>query len=396
VNFRNFAFNFFGRTDQQIVVGVSAESHEKLIFHLDDALEKLSLTEEQKTEALVELTKSKGDLESITRIVSGFLTAIYREEVPSGQFAATLFRLIEDWRTAGARIDALGASRNLTPRVTILREAALKAHAAGDSSEAGRLLDQIDQEEQLAEQRLLDHQREIAAEIHLRRQGRVATKDAQISLALAGLRHADAARLIAERIDLLEDDAEKRFERMRSQWDDFYVRGRDKGLNADLLVSIEIAHQTLDRATNSGERGNAQNDLGISLSTLGERESGTARLEEAVAAYRAAVEEWARERVPLDWATTQNNLGAALKTLGERESGTARLEEAVAAYRAALEERPRERVPLDWAMTQNNLGAALSTLGGRESGTARLRRRLRPTARRWRRGRANACLSNGR
>ena len=39
-----------------------------------------------------------------------------------------------------------------------------------------------------------------------------------------------------------------------------------------------------------------------------------------------------------------------------RESGTARLEEAVAAFRAALEERTRERVPLDWAMTQNNLG----------------------------------------
>ena len=45
-----------------------------------------------------------------------------------------------------------------------------------------------------------------------------------------------------------------------------------------------------------------------------------------------------RERVPLDWATTQNNLGTALQTLGERESGTARLEEAVAAYRAALKE----------------------------------------------------------
>jgi hypothetical protein len=35
-----------------------------------------------------------------------------------------------------------------------------------------------------------------------------------------------------------------------------------------------------------------------------------------------------------------------LLTLGERESGTARLEEAVAAYRAALEEGTRERVPL--------------------------------------------------
>ena len=120
------------------------------------------------------------------------------------------------------------------------------------------------------------------------------------------------------------------------------------------------------------ERGAAQNNLGNALWTLGERESGTARLEEAVAAYRAALKERTRERVPLDWATTQNNLGNALRTLGERESGTARLEEAVAAYRAALEERTRERVPLDWAMTQNNLGNALRTLGERESGTARL------------------------
>ena len=154
-----------------------------------------------------------------------------------------------------------------------------------------------------------------------------------------------------------------------------------------------------------------QNNLGNALRMLGERESGTARLEEAVAAYRAALEEWTRERVPLDWAMTQNNLGNALSSarasaragrrgwrrrsppiarrwrngpasacrstgprrrtisatrsaaLGERESGTARLEEAVAAYRAALEERTRERVPLDWAMTQNNLGNALASAG---------------------------------
>ena len=60
---------------------------------------------------------------------------------------------------------------------------------------------------------------------------------------------------------------------------------------------------------------------------------------------------------------TQNNLGNALQTLGERESGTGRLEESVAAYRAALEEQTRERVPLDWAMTQNNLGNALLEAG---------------------------------
>src|SRR5262249_40285728 len=56
------------------------------------------------------------------------------------------------------------------------------------------------------------------------------------------------------------------------------------------------------------------------------RESGTVRLEEAVDASRAALTEWTRERQPLEWATTQNNLGTALETLGERESGTARLD----------------------------------------------------------------------
>jgi hypothetical protein len=40
----------------------------------------------------------------------------------------------------------------------------------------------------------------------------------------------------------------------------------------------------------------------------------------------------------------------------------ARLEEAVVAYRDALLESTRERVPLNWAMTQNNLGLALRKL----------------------------------
>ena len=66
----------------------------------------------------------------------------------------------------------------------------------------------------------------------------------------------------------------------------------------------------------------------------------------------------ARERVPLDWAMTQNNLGNALSMLGERESGTARLEEAVTAYRAALEEWTRERVPLDCATDPIDLTAS--------------------------------------
>jgi exonuclease VII small subunit len=76
--------------------------------------------------------------------------------------------------------------------------------------------------------------------------------------------------------------------------------------------------------------------------TLGERESGTARLEQAVAAYREALKERATMEAQLgkalkENATTQYQLGEALFMLGKRESGTARLEQAVAAYRAALD-----------------------------------------------------------
>lgn len=68
----------------------------------------------------------------------------------------------------------------------------------------------------------------------------------------------------------------------------------------------------------------------------GETQGDNAALLVAIAAYRAALEEWTRERVPLDWAVTQNNLGSALAALGRRESGTARLEKAVEAFGACL------------------------------------------------------------
>ena len=58
------------------------------------------------------------------------------------------------------------------------------------------------------------------------------------------------------------------------------------------------------------------------------------------------------------------------KFLGERESGTAKLEEAVVAYREALKEWTRERVPLQWAMSLGNQGVALMLLAGRRRDAA--------------------------
>ena len=96
--------------------------------------------------------------------------------------------------------------------------------------------------------------------------------------------------------------------------------------------------------------------------------------------YELALRDAGRNRVPRHWATTQTNLGRALATLGERESGTARLEEAIVCHRPALEELTHDRVPRLWAMTQNHLGLALAMLGDGRAGRCIWRRRSPPSA----------------
>ena len=76
----------------------------------------------------------------------------------------------------------------------------------------------------------------------------------------------------------------------------------------------------------------------------------------------------------MGWAATQNNLGNALKTLGARDSGTDRLEQAVEAFQQALKERTRDRVPLDWAMTQYNLALTYLTMFEKTAQAAHLDR----------------------
>jgi tetratricopeptide (TPR) repeat protein len=75
-----------------------------------------------------------------------------------------------------------------------------------------------------------------------------------------------------------------------------------------------------------------------------------AALVSAIDRYKALLLSRLRARAPLQWATTKNSLGAALERLGERESETARLEEAASAYREALEEYTHARAPLQWAL----------------------------------------------
>jgi hypothetical protein len=69
---------------------------------------------------------------------------------------------------------------------------------------------------------------------------------------------------------------------------------------------------------------------------LGEPESGTARLEEAVAAYREALREATRERVPLYWATSTGGRGIALMLIAERHGDAKKAKLAVQQIEAAF------------------------------------------------------------
>ena len=213
----------------------------------------------------------------------------------------------------------------------------------------------------------------------LRGQDASAHKDAVEQLKTFALAGRGNAPLLLERIltpaqsdDWKAFDADVRLAAAGALYDYGERRGGTGAFYAAVAAYRRIVKDDYTREAMPTAWAATQNNLGTVLRSLGDRESGTVRLEEAATAYRAALEVYTREAMPTDWAATQNNLGNVLQSLGERESGTVRLEAAAAAYRAALEVYTREAMPTDWAATQNSLGTALRSLGDRESGTVRL------------------------
>ena len=79
-------------------------------------------------------------------------------------------------------------------------------------------------------------------------------------------------------------------------------------------------------------------------------------------AYQKALEVYTRERAPLDWAMTQNNLANDLKNLGEWETGTEYLEQAVEACRVVLNAFDREESPQYHSMAETRLKQVLEKL----------------------------------
>src|SRR5882757_7521987 len=298
-----------------------------------------------------------------------FLEILHEQPIDEAKLADRFARIAREHGRLVPEIRALPAA---DPEVQALRDAAAAAlqgapdhdRARAELEEARNLV-RAKRAARIAVSMPADQAREEAALV--RAQARVET--ARLRFAAAARLHEEAARLLPA------EDREGR----AADWESAGLRWTDQGRGfgddpalVNAIAAFQAALEEQTRAQAPLQWARTQLNLANAFYLLGERESGTGRLEAAVVAYRLALQETTRERMPHDWAATQTNLGVALAALGEREAGTGRLEESAVAYRLALRERTRERTPLDWASTQVNLANVLVMLGERESGTDRL------------------------
>src|SRR5215831_2340754 len=307
------------------------------------------------------IAKLEGELDLNQRQIRAALSILGENDIPPERLAAKLVEVAGRFK---ALQETAAAQPSDDPKIAALKADAQKAIDAGELAKADALLADVETEQRRALDRLAVNVAETSA-----RRGEIA---------LTRLRYAEAATHFANAAAVFPPNSaheDKRINYLEREASVLYQQGNELGDNGALLSAIERRKrlvELLPRGRVPLDWATTQNNLGLALVTLGERESGTVRLEEAVVAFHEALKEVIREGAPLQWAMIQNNLGLTLQRLGGRESGAAKLEEAVVAYREALKERTRERVPLDWAMTQHSLGVALSQLGEREDGTAKL------------------------
>jgi tetratricopeptide (TPR) repeat protein len=338
-----------------VVCGIPPEVLDGLVKSRTAMLEEL-VSAHRETISLL-----KGGLDLNERQIRAALNAIGENNVPPERLAPKLLEIAERFKELRATAPAQPGD---SPKLAALKDAAQKAIEGGELVKADALLADVETEQRGA----LDQLTVNAAETSARR----------AEIALTRLRYMEAANHFANAAAVFPPGSaheDMRVSYLYKEAAALYQQGDEFGDNGALFSAIERYKRLVDlraRERSLVDWCRLRNNLGQALFALGQRESGTARLEEAAATFRDVLKETAREHVPLEWATAQSGLGDVLQAIGARESGTAKLQQAITAYRDALEERTRQRAPLQWARTQNNLATVLTILGERESGTATL------------------------
>jgi tetratricopeptide (TPR) repeat protein len=262
------------------------------------------LSESQKKE----IAKLQGDLDLNQRQVRGALEILGEADVPPERLAAKLVEIagkFQELKTAAA------AQPGDDSKIAALKAEAQKAIQDGELDKAKEILAKVEKIQDEALDRLALNAAQTATQLG--------------DVALTQLRYREAAGHFSRAAAKVPQGHEdERWKYLNAEADALYRQGDELGDNAAAALAIErYRHLAGLRPRNVFPQDWAKTQiyLGTALDMLGKRESGTARLEEAVAAYQEALQENTRERVPLDWAGTQMNLGAALQALGERESG---------------------------------------------------------------------------
>src|ERR1700737_1869023 len=274
--------------------GVSAQSitHSPITFGLkpDEQLrmveafsQQITVTSEARAKAEARAAELATQLGFTREAVIGFFRIVGEQDVPLEQMPTKLGEIAARHRAMLDRWSVLDAG---DPATAALAAEAKTEIDVGRYDEADALLLRAQKQDlaaaRQAEQLARDAQQ--AAESRFLRAAESEGKRGD--LAMTRLRYGDAAKRYAAAacmVPAARPDERRRY--LEEEAGALYRQGAKRGDNKAALLAID-RYRALARATN-------------------------------------------RAATPRDWAMTQNNLGLALWSLGERESGTARLEESV-------------------------------------------------------------------
>jgi len=255
-------------TGSTVIIGIPQQKVDELVRDAKRPLEELTT---QQRDNIV-LLKEKLDLN--VRQVHAALAILGENDIPSERLAAKLVEIAQRFKDLQATASARPGD---DPKMAALRIDADKAIEAGQLVEADSLLADVEMEQRRGLERLAVDAAETSA-----RRG---------DLALARLRYGEAAKYFANAAAALfsskSGHEDKRTSYLQKEASALYQQGDEFGDNDALLSAIERYHRLLHLMP--------------------------------------------RERVPLQWAGTQNDLGNVLLAVGQRESGVAQLERAIAA-----------------------------------------------------------------
>lgn len=146
------------------------------------------------------------------------------------------------------------------------------------------------------------------------------------------------------------------------------------------VAAFKAAIAVLEPAGDDATLALARINLANTLSETGRRTDDLALLQASVEAYDAALAGFDNVKFREEWAIAQYNRGLSFRLIGELTTGTDALVRSIDAFTSTLPYRPRETRPREWSMTLSSLAITRALLGWRQRDPAVIRQGIAETA----------------